>query len=289
MSSKAPIKPFLKWAGGKQALADFIIERFPRKNGVYYEPFVGGGSVFFSLQPNQAVISDHNRWLVDTYISIRDDWQGVLRILDTLANTKEDFLQIRGLNPRSIADPLRRAAHFIYLNKTCFRGLFRVNRAGQFNVPYGAYQRRYYDPENIRRISDSLQMVEIRQGDFEAGLEGVTSKDFVYFDPPYYKLGGYSDFNRYTEFQFREQDQIRLAAVCRELDAKGIQWALSNSDTAFIEHLYHGYRMVPINTRREINLNSMKRNVTELLIMNYDDTDVRQADTQSHFVWDRFL
>jgi DNA adenine methylase len=183
----------------------------------YFEPFVGGGSVLFTLQPSKAVIGDANEWLIDTYEAIREDPVQIAEILDDLENTKEEYMRIRDIRPAEL--PLvRRAAHLIYLNKTCFRGLFRVNRQGRFNVPYGQYDRRYYDPVNLRAVAEVLHNVEIRRGDFELCLHDVTDRDFAYLDPPYYKLGGYSDFNRYTKDQFRANDHFRLAAFCRELD-----------------------------------------------------------------------
>ncbi len=136
-------------------------------------------------------------------------------------------------------------------------------------MPYGAYDRRYYDPANLATVARMLQHVDIRYTDFELCLADVTAEDFVYLDPPYYKQGGFSDFDRYTKFKFRENDQIRLACVCRELDERGVRWALSNSDTPFVRTLYDGYRMETIDARREINLNSGERSIQELLILNY--------------------
>ena len=162
-----------------------------------------------------------------------------------------------------------RAALFIYLNKTCFRGLFRVNREGMFNVPYGAYKRRYFDPVVLHATAERLRGVTLRSGDFESSLHGVEAGDFVYFDPPYHKLGGYSDFNRYTPGQFREDDHLRLAAACRRLDSRGIRWAVSNSDTPFVRAAYRSFKMERLTGRREINLNSSRRDVPELLIRNY--------------------
>jgi DNA adenine methylase len=261
-------KPFVKWAGGKQALSDLIVERFPAGYETYFEPFLGGGSVLLTAGPNRAVVSDLNEWLISTYFAIRDDWRKVAAILDSLPNTKEDFLRIReasGTEKRR----WHRAAFFIYLNKTCFRGLYRVNRQNQFNVPYGAYERRYYDPENLEAVAASLQTVEFRVGDFELAIDGIKPGDFVYFDPPYYKLGGFSDFNRYTANQFREPEQLRLAALCRELDNRGIRWLLSNSDTKFVRSLFNGFRISEISSRRDINLHSHKRDVVELIVSNY--------------------
>jgi DNA adenine methylase len=260
-------RPFIKWVGGKQALAQHLVGHFPLSFGRYFEPFLGGGSVFFELAPARATLADHNTWLLDTWEAVRDDWQAVARCLDAMENTREDYLRYRAVDPSSLR-PAARAAHFIYLNKTGFRGLFRVNRQGRFNVPYGAYDRRYYDADNLRDVARVLHGVAFRRGDFELALDGIGTGDFVYFDPPYYKLGGYSDFNRYTSDQFREGDHVRLAALCRELDARGIRWAVSNSDTAFVRDLFRGFRAVDVEARREINLKSGDRNVRELLVTN---------------------
>ncbi len=251
------VKPFIKWAGGKQALASTLVEYFPKYFNRYYEPFIGGGSVFFTLQPSNAVISDYNDWLTSTYSAIRKNWQDVAEILDGMPNTKEDFLKVRSICPNSLSTN-EKAAQFIFLNKTCFRGLFRVNKKGQFNVPYGDYDRRYYNPDNLKNVSTSLKDVIIRNGDYEACLHDVSKGDFIYLDPPYYKVGGHSEFNRYTKLQFKENDQIRLAAFCRELDDRGVYWALSNSNTIFIRELYDGYNIYEIDARREINLSSKK-------------------------------
>lgn len=260
--------PILKWAGGKQGIAAQLVESFPTDFDRYFEPFVGGGSVLLTLRPRRAVVGDANDWLIDTYEAIREDHAEVARILDGLENTKEEFLRIRGIHPRTLS-AFGRAAHLIYLNKTCFRGLFRVNRQGWFNVPYGQYDRRYYDPVNLKSVAEAFGDVEFRRGDFELCLRDVTEMDFVYLDPPYYKLGGYSDFNRYTRDQFRGNDQFRLAAMCRELDLRGVRWAVSNSDTPFIRDLFAGYHLNLVENRREINLNSQSRNITELLVTNY--------------------
>jgi DNA adenine methylase len=262
--------PILKWAGGKQILAPTLMRYFPLQFRRYYEPFVGGGSVLFGLCHRDAVIGDLNGWLLDTYHAVRADYLKVASILDGMVNTREEYLRVREIEPSTL-DLCTRAAHLIYLNKTCFRGLFRVNRKGQFNVPYGEYARRYYDPENLRAAAAVLEGVQIRHLDFELCLHDVTPEDFVYLDPPYYKLGGYSDFNRYTPGQFRETDHIRLAAWCRELDLRGVRWAVSNSDTPFIAELFEGYRVERLENRREINLVSGDRDITELLIMNYLD------------------
>jgi len=260
--------PVLKWAGGKQALAEHLIRYFPDKFNVYYEPFIGGASVLLTLQPERAVIGDRNDWLLDTYSEIRTDHESIAVLLNGMTNTREEFERIRRVRPETLDLPAR-AAQLIYLNKTCFRGLFRVNRRGEFNVPYGAYDRRYYDPANLEVVARCFQKVEIRYGDFELSLAGVTSDDFIYMDPPYYKQGGFADFDRYTKYKFRENDHVRLAAVCRELDERSVRWAVSNSDTPFVRDLFEGYQLHNVASRREINLNSENRDINELLITNY--------------------
>ncbi len=267
MVSVAP-KPFVKWAGGKQLLAQHITSLFPPDFQRYFEPFLGGGSVLLAASPSSAFANDANAWLIDTYKAVRDNWKRVACILDALPNTRADFIEIRRRSQRE-RDLWLRAAYFIYLNKTCFRGLYRVNKKNEFNVPYGNYDRRYYDPENLEAVSNALAGVAFQSEDFELALVGTREGDFVYFDPPYYKLNGYSDFSRYTPTQFREGEHVRLAALCRELDAKGVYWLLSNSDTAFVRHLFSGFCMRNIDNRRDINLMSERRTITELLISNY--------------------
>jgi DNA adenine methylase len=260
-------RPILKWAGGKQALAARLVERFPSDFDRYFEPFVGGASVFLALGPARAVLSDRNRWLIETYEAVRDDAPRVAEVLARLPNTREDYLRIRAIDPRRLG-PVRRAAHFVYLNKTGFRGLFRVNRQGRFNVPYGAYARRYFDPDNLLRFAERLRRSELRCGDFESGLAGVSARDFVYLDPPYHKLGGYSDFDRYTDNPFREPDHERLADACRALDRRGVRFLLSQSDTPYVRRLFDGFRLERIAARREIQLRSSRRGAVELVIAN---------------------
>lgn len=267
MSITVRARPIIKWAGGKQQLAGELTRRFPAEYGTYYEPFLGGASVFLEVDPERAVVGDSNAWLIDTYRAIRRSPGQVAAALDELPNTKEAYLRIRAVDPADL-DLTTRAAHFIYLNKTGFRGLFRVNRQGRFNVPYGAYDRRTYDLEQLRAFSRRLRGVDLRAGDYLTTLDGIGAGDFVYFDPPYYKIGGHSDFNRYTASQFRESDHERLADLCRELDRSGVRWALSNSDTPFVRRLYRGFRWSRIASRREINLRSQQRDIEELLITN---------------------
>lgn len=266
LDEPAQPKPFIKWAGGKQALLEALRPHFPASCDRYFEPFLGGGSVLFGLAPAPAVVGDRNDWLLDTYEALRDDWRAVATVLDGLPNTKPDYLRIRAVPPETL-EPATRAAHFIYLNKTGFRGLFRVNRAGRFNVPYGAYDRRYYDPDNLRAVAQRLATVTFRRGDFEDVLAEARRGDFAYLDPPYAQLGGHADFNRYTDGPFGPADQERLAACCHGLADRGVGFVLSNHDLPWVRELYEGYEHVVVDARREINLSPRKRDIRELLVV----------------------
>lgn len=261
-------EPFVKWAGGKQALALQLLARFPGQFERYFEPFLGGGALFFALRPSRAVLGDANAWLVQTYATLRDDCAAVIAALQRLPNTRADFLRIRAEELEPLA-PAERAARFIYLNKTCFRGLFRVNAGGRFNVPYGAYQRRTHDPLVLNAVARALRGIELVASDFATTLAAAGPGDFVYLDPPYWKLGGWADFNRYTPGRFTAADHERLAAACRDLDARGVRFVLSNSDVDPVRALFRGWQIEPIAARREICLDSSRRDVQELVIRNF--------------------
>lgn len=260
--------PILKWAGGKQIIARTLAQFFPKIYRRYYDPFVGGCSVALESGSREGLLNDQNAWLIDTYRAIRDNWRRVAEILDTMQNTEEEFYRVRHVNPQTV-DEFTRAAMLIYLNKTCFRGLFRVNKLNHFNVPYGKYDRRYYDPVNLAAFAEFIGNYELRVGDFELALADAGPEDFVYLDPPYHRIGGYSDFNRYTSGQFKEIDHLRLRNVCVELDGRGIRWLQSNSGTKYIRELYTDFHVSEITNRREINLNSASRAITELVIKNF--------------------
>jgi len=271
------VRTIVKWVGGKQRIARDLAQCFPAFTGKYFEPFCGGGSVFLALGARPSLLSDSNKWLIDCYRAVRRNWRAVARILEGLPNTRADFLRIRAMQPSSFG-PVRSAAHFIYLNKTCFRGLFRVNRKGQFNTSYGAYKRRYFDPEELEAFARQLDGADLRCVDYMEAVADAKAGDFVYFDPPYHKLGGYSDFDRYTAFPFRDDDHVRLARLCHDLSRRGVKWALSNSDTPFIRKLYDQFRIAQVLNRREINLMAGRRTVVELLVTNYDLPGLRAGN-----------
>lgn len=244
------------------------MERFPKSYSRYLDPFVGGGSVALESSAKEGFLSDQNEWLIETYAAVRDDWRRVAQILDGMRNTEDEFYRVRRIDPNT-KDEFTRAAMLIYLNKTCFRGLFRVNRLNHFNVPYGRYARRYYDPSNLAAFSEFIGGFKLRVSDFELAVADAGPDDFVYFDPPYHRIGGYSDFNRYTSGKFKEIDHLRLRNVCVELDKRGIRWLQSNSSTKYIRELYRDFHVSEITNRREINLDSKSRDIQELVIKNY--------------------
>jgi DNA adenine methylase len=272
MSITRDKKSFLKWVGGKARVATVLSSLSPDHYERYVEPFLGSGAVFFSTGAEKAVLSDLNEELVVCFQHVRDDPGEVMALLDGMANSPDEFVRIRKQDPQTLTGA-ERAARVIYLNKTGFRGLWRVNRHGEFNVPYGAYDRPLYNPETVRAASASLQRAEVRFNDFDQTLADAKPGDWVYLDPPYVPAGGYSDFKRYTSGQFRADDHERLAERCRALDARGIPFLLTNTNSDEARALYRGFDLHVLPTRRDVNLNSLKRASTDLLVANYDISD----------------
>ncbi len=269
--AKRTARPFLKWAGGKSSLLPILSNFVPNEFRNYVEPFVGGGALFFATQPKSGIIGDANAELISTYEAVRDDPGGVISSLSKYKVSSDEFYRIRAQNPR-VLQPVERAARIIFLNKTCFNGLYRVNRLGQFNTPFGHYTNvRLVDEENLYAASEALKSVQIRHAGYETlALESVGHGDFVYFDPPYVPVSIHSDFKRYTAGQFRERDHIRLAEIFRELDSRGAMLLLSNSFHPLVEKLYDGYRIEIIAAPRFINCKGSSRgDVKELLVTNF--------------------
>ena len=273
--TKSPA-PFLKWAGGKRQLLPEIQKRMPKQYKNYFEPFLGGGAVFFDQcegMSGAAVLSDLNTELINVYTMIRDRVDKVIEYLKDCENVKEYFLYVRQwdrLPNYDLMFPEKRAARFIFLNRTCFNGLYRVNKAGQFNTPYGDYQNpNIVRAEVLRAASVALQGVEIKNQDFSAILETALHGDFVYFDPPYDPLNPAS-FTAYTGAKFGKQEQKSLLLVCDILNKRGVKWMLSNSNTNFIKDLYKNYNISLVDAKRNINSKASKRGaIKEVLITNY--------------------
>ena len=273
-------KPFVKWVGGKrQLLAQFRRlnlyppEKFDIRTGRYFEPFVGGGAVFFDLLPEKGFLSDLNKELVTTYNIIKNDVEGLIASLKKHKIDKEYFLNIRAKDSKALND-LTVASRFIFLNRTCFNGLYRVNSKGGFNVPYGKYTNPLIcDESNLRKVSKSLQNIEIKHQDYKEVLKTAKKGDFVYFDPPYYPVSKTASFTSYTAEAFLDKEQIELRDTVLELNKRGCFVMLSNSDTPFINKIYSGLKGIRVNkveAGRAINSKGSGRGkITEVLVTNY--------------------
>jgi DNA adenine methylase len=264
-------RPFLKWAGGKGRLIQQYIHYFPNEFKTYYEPFLGGGAIFFYLLPNRAVLTDINPALVNVYRCIRDDVEAVIALLSQYQqrHSKDHYYQIRS-NPGSTQ--IEKAAQLIYLNKTCFNGLYRENSKGEFNVPFGQYKNpRVCHPDLLRSAAIVLQSADIRVQSFEAILDHAkTAHDFVYFDPPYHPISSTSDFTSYSRHRFDQDNQRQLRDTFLELAQRGVKVMLSNSDCAFVRELYQDFYIHPIEATRAINCNARRRGkIMEVLVTSY--------------------
>lgn len=267
---------FVKWVGGKQQLLSQLTPLFPDQFNQYFEPFVGGGAMMFHVataNPNKKIfISDVNHELIDAYEMLRDSPDKVIRLLKRhkAKHSKDHYYSVRSQKPAPLTKAAR-AARLIYLNRTCYNGLHRVNSKGEFNVPMG----RYNNPDivqeaKLRRISILLQNVKMQVSDFTAVLKYAKKGDFVYFDPPYYPLDNKSSFTRYATRNFLEDEQMALAKTFATLDKKGCFVMLSNSNTAFIRGLYKKFDIHTVKASRLVNSDSKGRGkISEIVVTNY--------------------
>jgi DNA adenine methylase len=268
-----PPKPFVKWVGGKRQLLDILQNASPKKFNHYFEPFVGGGAFLFALRPAKATVSDINAELINTYEVIRDDMEGLLRSLRTHKNEPEYFYTLRAKNILSMT-PIQRASRFIYLNKTCFNGLYRENSRGQFNAPFGRYENpNIADKDNLTAVNRYLSTGAVKTycRNYQAVLNEARAGDFVYFDPPYIPLTTTASFTKYTGSGFGELDQRELAAMFAELSKRNVLVLLSNSNTPMIHQLYKGFNIQLVAATRAINCKGEKRGrePNEVLIRGY--------------------
>lgn len=267
--------PIVKWVGGKRQLMFELLKNLPENFNKYFEPFIGGGALFFELQPDNAYISDMNEELINLYSVVRDDVYELIKDLSKHEVSKEYFLEIRNIDRTeeySNLSNVERASRFIYLNRTCFNGMYRVNSKGEFNVPFGNYKNpRIIDENNLLNCSELLKETEIKCADFSEILNKVQKNDFVYFDPPYVPLNETSSFTSYTKEGFDIDMQFKLRDVCDELDSMGVKFMLSNSDTKLVNELYANYEIKKVFASRQINANADGRGkITEVLVKNYD-------------------
>lgn len=271
MPGAAKPRPILKWAGGKARVYPLAKQAglIPPAYGRYWEAFAGGVAFFFAEEPKQATLIDTNEELFATYQVVKEDVESLVALLaeHRKQHSEAFFYAIRSQAPEELT-PLERAARMIYLNKTCFNGLYRVNARGQFNVPFGRYTNPpILDADNLRAASRTLQRAELRLGDFSLVLDGAKAGDFAYLDPPYDPVSATSNFTGYTKESFGRKDQERLRDVFVELSKRGVHCLLSNSDTPFIRDLYAGFHIETISVSRAINSKGDKRGpVGEVLV-----------------------
>lgn len=275
MPNNILISPIVKWVGGKRQLLTEIIPLINRNCSTYVEPFIGGGAVFFELQPKKAIINDFNSELMNVYTTVRDFPEELIKRLEehNEENSEEYFYKLRSLDRNEeYADMncVEKAARIIYLNKTCYNGLYRVNAAGQFNSPYGRYKNpNIVNATTIRAMSKYLQnpKIVIKVGDYRDVLKGVRKGAFVYLDPPYMPISTSSSFTGYTENGFSYEQQVELRNECDKLREKGIAFLQSNSDCKEIRELYKEYDIRTVQAKRSINSNANKRGeINEVLI-----------------------
>jgi DNA adenine methylase len=267
-------KPFLKWAGGKTQLLEELRKRVPASFGRYFEPFIGGGALFFSLQPEYACISDINPELINVYEVVRDVPEDLLQHLQQHQNTAEYFYTIRAIDRRldyKDYSAVERASRFIYLNKTCYNGLYRVNSRGQFNAPFGAYTNpQLADADALLACNKALKNVEIVCTSFLSVEKRAKAGDFVYFDPPYLPISKTAVFTKYYKDDFQNDMQSALAQLCQRLHDKGVLFALSNSHTSSAVDLYKDFHVHIVQANRMINCKGESRGkVNEIIVTNY--------------------
>ncbi|MCL4137818.1 UNVERIFIED_CONTAM: hypothetical protein GTU68_018386 [Idotea baltica] len=272
--SRLQAKPFVKWVGGKTQLLPELLKRVPQSFDTYYEPFIGGGALFFALQPRKAVLSDLNNELIDCYNTIRSNVEPLVFALGKHIHEEAYFYQLREQDRSeeySSWSRIDKASRLLYLNKTCYNGLYRVNSKGQFNTPFGSYKNpRIVDAENLRACSQILANTELRCCSFEESLANTQKGDFVYIDPPYVPLSDTAYFTSYSKDGFGPDAQRRLRDTCIELDKKGVFFLASNSSTDFVQELYSQFKIEGVQASRAINSKASKRGkIEEFLISNY--------------------
>ncbi len=273
MSPDRRVRPVLKWVGGKGQLLPELLPRLPQSFNAYHEPFIGGGALFFELAAQgritTAYLSDANPSLIDVYLGLRDCVDEVIAVLRQHRYEHDYYYQVRALRPADLSLP-ERAARIIYLNKTCYNGLYRENRRGEFNVPFGRYKNpTICDEPNLRAASRVLQGVDIARRPFFTVLDYAKAGDFVYFDPPYHPLSPTANFTSYDRDGFGPDDQRKLRDMFAALGDNGVPAMLSNSDTPFIRELYAGFRLDQVQVARMVNSKANGRGkVAEVIVRN---------------------
>ena len=279
MAKNKLVVPFLKWVGGKRQLIPEIRKLLPKgvSRNTSYQPLIAGGALFFDLQPKCAIINDCNKELINAYRIIRDNPKELIEDLKKHKNTAEYFYEIRAIDRQPIfynLTNIERASRIIFLNKTCYNGLYRVNNAGEFNSPFGNYKNpNIVNEPVINAVSKYLNsaQIQISNEDYEVILRDIPTNSFVYLDPPYHPVSESSNFTGYVQGGWNEEDQIRLRDTCNILNDNGIKFILSNSASDFIREIYSDYNIHIVQANRFVNSNSSRRGqVDEFLIRNYE-------------------
>ena len=274
MRERGGLAPFLKWVGGKRSVLPRLLAFIPRRIDTYYEPFIGGGAVFFELARlgrfRRAKLADSNEELIRCYAAIKKDFTKVLGALEKHHYEETAYYEVRALDPVKLSDAAR-AARTIYLNRCGFNGLYRVNSSGRFNVPFGHHKNpRLIHPERLRLVAEALHGADLEVGDFEAVVADAGTDDFIYLDPPYVPLSATANFTAYARLGFGPADQDRLATLLRRLRAARVRALLSNSDCAETRRLYKGLPLAVADVRRLVNSDSSKRGpVSELIVRSF--------------------
>lgn len=277
MAKNKLVAPFLKWVGGKRQLMPELKSHIPKKVGRYFEPFLGGGALFFEIQPEQGIVNDANPDLINVYQVIKDNVDELIEDLKKHVNEEEYFYQIRGLDRTegfNKLSPIQKASRIIYLNKTCFNGLYRVNNAGEFNSPFGRYKNpNIVNEVTLKAVNNYLNKTKtvINNADYIEATSDAKRGNFVYLDPPYDPVSDSSNFTGYTQSGFNKDEQIRLKEFCEKMDRKGVKFMLSNSSTQFIKELYSGFKIHTVEATRAINSDPLGRGkVEEVIVKNYE-------------------
>ena len=279
MQNDKLVAPVVKWVGGKRQLLDALLPLLPQDPfPVYCEPFLGGGAMLFRIQPEKAYVNDVNSNLILVYETIRRDVEALITALQGFSNDRETFYAIRGLDrdPQAYASlsDVQKAARLIYLNKTCYNGLYRVNNAGQFNAPFGSYKNpNIVNADTLRAVSAYFNRAEIHfsSEDYAQVLARLPENAFVYLDPPYDPVSDTANFTGYSKDGFGRAEQIRLREQCDELTRRNIRFMLSNSATDFIREQYRDYHITTVKAKRAINSDSTKRgHIDEVVVRNYE-------------------
>lgn len=270
--------PVVKWVGGKRQLLERLMPLFPETYISYCEPFIGGGAVLFALQPQKAIVNDINSELIGVYRAIKDDVEALIKRLAQFENTKECFYEVRGWDRNAEfynqLSNIDKAARVIFLNKTCYNGLYRVNSAGEFNTPFGRYKNpNIVNESTLRAVHEYFNTadVTILNTSYSKAVQGLPEDSFVYLDPPYDPISVTASFTGYNAGGFSREDQIALRDCCRQLDAAGIKFMLSNSATEFIQDIYSDFNITIVPAKRAINSVGSKRGcVDEVVVRNYE-------------------